>query len=111
MSDTSRWIRLILPAFLGSYALGQSPVSTDLSAVPISFELSQEKQHTGAATKSEPEQEELEDEMEDIQSFNTYISLEDGQPGQRGEFQVNIFNGWETSSGESVLLMMVAEFE
>lgn len=49
--------------------------------------------------------------MEDIQSFNTYISLEDGQPGQRGEWQINYFNGWQTRSGASDPWLMVTELE
>ena len=52
-----------------------------------------------------------EDKMEDIQSFNTYTSLEDGQPGQRGELQINFFNGWETTSHEPDPWLMVMEVE
>lgn len=52
-----------------------------------------------------------EDKMEDIQSFNTWISLEDGQPGQRGELQLNVFNGWETGGGEPDVWDMRLELE
>ena len=52
-----------------------------------------------------------EDIMEDIQSFNTYTSLEDGQPGQRGELQINYFNGWQTQSHESDPWQMLMELE
>jgi len=54
---------------------------------------------------------ENEDKMEDIQSFNTYTSLEDGQPGQRGELQINYFNGWQTQSHTSDPWLMVMEVE
>lgn len=49
--------------------------------------------------------------MEDIQSFNTWTSLEDGQPGQRGELQLNVFNGWETGGGEEDVWTMDLELE
>jgi len=62
-------------------------------------------------TNSTIEQHGAEDVMEDLQSFNTYISLEDGQPGQRGEWQVNIFNGWQTQSHESDPWLMLLELE
>jgi hypothetical protein len=52
-----------------------------------------------------------EDEMEDIQSFNTWTSLEDGQPGQPGEVQINYFNGWTTTSGESDPWLMTPQLE
>jgi hypothetical protein len=52
-----------------------------------------------------------EDKVEDIQSFNTYTSLEDGQPGQRGELQINYFNGWQTTSHQSDPWLMLMEIE
>src|SRR5262249_19624162 len=52
-----------------------------------------------------------EDKMEDIQSFNTYTSLEDGQPGQRGELQINYSNGWQTTSHRSDPWLMLMEVE
>ncbi|MBK8267275.1 MAG: hypothetical protein IPK83_02810 [Planctomycetes bacterium] len=57
------------------------------------------------------EKSEAGDPMEDIQSFNTWTQLEDGQPGQRGEWQVNYFNGWQTQSHESDPWLMVMEVE
>ncbi len=65
-------------------------------------------------TKARPAKESsagVEDEMEDRQSFNTYTSLEDGQPGQPGELQINHFTGWSTRSGESDAWLMRPEIE
>jgi hypothetical protein len=60
---------------------------------------------------SEKTAEFCEDKMEDLQSFNTYTSLEDGQPGQRGELQINYSNGWQTQSHESDPWLMNMEVE
>jgi len=72
----------------------------------------EEKEMTGSERETtEVKKSSAADEMEDIQSFNTYTSLEDGQPGQPGELQINYFNGWETTSGESDPWLMKTEIE
>jgi hypothetical protein len=88
--------------------MGQDSPSPNSNRSPKTSEPAQDKD---TATKKEQEQEPVEDVMEDIQSFNTYISLEDGQPGQRGEWQFNYFNGWETQDHESDPWLMEMELE
>lgn len=79
----------------------------DAAAGGDSSAMSEKESTTSVYTESST----AEDAMEDIQSFNTWTSLEDGQPGQRGELQFNYFNGWETSSGESDPWNMLMEIE
>lgn len=71
----------------------------------------QSKERDAPLSKETKSSEAAEDVMEDIQSFNTYISLDDGQPGQRGELQFNFFNGWETGDDESDPWNMRMEIE
>jgi hypothetical protein len=92
------WSQLGAIALQPAQAAEDTPAAKDKPAV---------KEKPAAEAKTEG----CLDPVEDRQSFNTYTSLEDGQPGQPGEFQINYFNGWETASGDHDRSLMAPQIE
>jgi hypothetical protein len=92
-----------------AFAAGQA--TAEKTGAKASAQPNDIKLNPAEAAATEEKTSDASDAMEDRQSFNTYTSLEDGQPGQPGEFQINFFNGWETSSGERDRWLMEPEIE
>jgi hypothetical protein len=52
-----------------------------------------------------------EDEVAERQSFDTWSTLEDGQPGAPGELEIHLASGWQTRSGEHDPVFLHPELE
>jgi hypothetical protein len=52
-----------------------------------------------------------EDDVAERQSVDAYNSLEDGQPGNPGEFEIELRSGWQTRSGEHDPVFLEPELE
>jgi hypothetical protein len=103
----------VMFAILSSFLMTNLSLAQSTTHKPLSLDdqESTAQRDMGSKMESQSTHEEVGDKMEDLQSFNTYTSLEDGQPGQRGELQINYFSGWQTSSHESDPFLMLMEIE
>jgi hypothetical protein len=52
-----------------------------------------------------------EDDVAERQSFDTYSTLEDGQPGAPGELEIHMVSGWQTRSGEHDPVFLTPQLE
>jgi len=78
------------------------------------YSTSPERSHATPTERSrttEVVEESSEDEMTEKQSFDSYSQLEDGQPGQPGEIELELNTGWQTQSGESDPWLLTPEIE
>jgi len=78
----------------------QPPTGTGHEPMDLNGESSRAKPASDATAKPPSSAAPDEDEITEHQSVDSFSSLEDGQPGAPGEWEVQIDMGWRTTSGE-----------
>lgn len=102
------WVSIVAAgvmfATLGSTAAAEEPSPASAASL-TSFSLTQPSALIGLASLSATDIDEVSleeaDTLRERQSIDAFTSLEDGQPGAPGEFELQFDFGWKTTSEES----------
>jgi hypothetical protein len=111
-------IAIILVAFAGSAVFAQqaerqTPAAKPAKAQPLSLAQAEPRtaERTTTETRTEVKTEVGEDEVAERQSVDSWCTLEDGQPGTPGGFELEMFAGWTKFRHESEEISLEPEIE